>query len=269
MFKHLHKTKADPRKKVGTSEPYEGSDRQRRVRESTQRHEKRKEESAKKGTENPNVDWDKLRKDLKSEFGSEEQMQAAEEFGAHLKGANGFSIQRQAFRLAQEKVHPQPIPGSEQLLGQAERFIKREGKNKTPDSVIAIFDLVVALNNYKGNSKKEISLGTDLARLAATGGLAKAVRSYLMDKDEKKFVESCNQIMTQFYKPLAADVSLWNAIKEFIKPALEYLHIDTKRLLSSNNLIKDKNVQGMFKKVVQQGIEIAEEEQIDTNLNKP
>lgn len=193
-------------------------------------------------------------------------MQAAEEFGAHLKGANGFSIQRQAFRLAQEKVHPGPIPGSNELSQQLEKLMK--GK-KVPASVTAIFNLANALNNYKGNSKGEISLGTNLARLAVAGRLGEAVGNYFKDKDEEKFVESCNQIMTQFYKPLAADVSLWNAIKEFIKPALEYLHIDTKRLLSSNDLIKDKNVQGMFKKVVQQGIEIAEEEQIDTNLNKP
>lgn len=284
MSRNLHKTKPDPKKKKGASEPKDTrsfeerrEEQKRRIKEQRERLEARKEESvkkeegAKKGAENPNVNWDKLRRDLTSEFGSEEQIQASTQFADHLQGKNGFSIQRQAFRLTQEKVKPSPIPGSEELLAVAEKQI---GKKQTPASVIAIFDLAKALNNYKGDKKGEISLGTDLARLAVAASLGEAVKTYLKNKHqedaEQKFQTTCTKIMTEFYKPLAADVSLWNAIKEFIiKPALKFLHIDTKRLLSSNDLIKDKNVQGMFKKAVQAGIEIADEDKVDTNLNKP
>ncbi|HHF7372992.1 hypothetical protein [Legionella bozemanae] len=275
MSRNLHKTTLDPKKRKGASEPKDTQSFEERRKEQRKRiveqHERsearkgesvKKEEGAKKGAENPNVNWDKLRRDLTSKFGSEEQIQASEKFADHLQGKNGFSIQRQAFRLAQEKVRPEPIPGSEQLL----KLVK--GK-KMPESVSSIINLVVALNSYKGDKKGEISLGTDLARLAVIGGLGQALQQYARNKNEEQFKEACTQIMTEFYKPLAADVSLWNAIKEFIKPALVFLHIDTKRLLSSNDLIKDTNVQGMFKKVVQEGIRIADEEQIDTNLNKP
>lgn len=287
MSRHLNKTKADPKKKKGASESKDTrsfeerrEEQKRKIKEQHERLEARKgesvkkEEGAKKGAENPNVNWDELRRDLTSEFGSEKQIQASKEFADHLQGKNGFSIQRQAFRLTQEKVKPSPIPGSEQLLAVAEEQIVRTGKKQTPASVIAIFDLAQALNNYKGDKKGEISLGTDLARLAVAASLGKAVQKYLKNKHqrdaEQKFQTTCTKIMTEFYKPLAADVSLWNAIKEFIiKPALKFLHIDTKRLLSSNDLIKDKNVQGMFKKAVQAGIEIADEDKVDTNLNKP
>ncbi|WP_131779162.1 hypothetical protein [Legionella bozemanae] len=277
MSRNLHKTKPDPKKKKGASEPKDTrsfeerrEDQKRKIKEQHERWEARKgesvkkEEGAKKGAENPNVNWDKLRRDLTSEFGSEEQIQASKIFRKYLEGEHGFSIQRQAFRLAQEKVRPEPISGSEQLLG----LVK--GK-KMPASVSSILDLAVALNNYKGNKKGEISLSTNLARLGVAAALGQAVQEFLThEKDENEFKTTCADIMEESYKFLAADVSLWNAIKEFIiKPTLEFLHIDTKRLLSSNDLIKDKNVQGMFKKAVQAGIEIADEDKVDTNLNKP
>lgn len=219
---------------------------------------------------------DQLTRDLKGENGLLRQKQAGEKLADYLDGDHIFQVKRQAFRIAQEKVKPSPITGSKQLLAVAEKQIVRTGKKQTPASVIAIFDLAQALNNYKGDPKKGlISLSTNLARLSVAASLGEAVQEYLENKDkrnaEQEFQTTCTKIMAENYKYLAADVSVWNVIKEFlIKPALEFLHIDTKRLLSSNDLIKNVQVQGMFKKAVKEGgIEIADEKQIDTDLYKP
>ncbi len=225
----------------------------------------KKEEQQKKETEKLEVNWDQLRKDLNSAPGEPRQIKAGLAFKGYLEGNAGFQIQRQAFRMAQEKVTPAQLPGSKQISAAAEKLFKK----KQPASVLAIFNLAKALNDYQGDSKKEISLSTNLIRLKVAGELGQAVKQYSENKNEREFKTTCTQIMTQNYEYLAADVSLWNAIKKFvIKPALEFLHIDvSKRLLSSNDLIK--NTQGLFKAVVKSGIEIAGEDQIDTNLNKP
>ncbi|OEH48470.1 hypothetical protein lpari_00545 [Legionella parisiensis] len=185
----------------------------------------------------------------------------------------------------QGKITAEPNRNLQQLLLTAEKqqkLVREEEKGKleslkkivnlhdakSPDSVIAVFDLVTALNNYNG----QISIGNNFFKLRMLHGLGSELKGYFESKQSSPdllvFEKKCTKIINDNYKYLTMEIGLWNAIKEALKPVLVKLHIDTKRLLSSNDLIKNEKVYGMFHEVVTKGgIEITDEDQIDTKLN--
>lgn len=288
-------------------------ERRKKLEESRARAEKLKE-TAQTDTQTQQekrpIDLNQVRENLKSKK-SDVQEQAALDLINCLQGAHGFSLQRQAFRMAQEKMQPLPNTEIQNRIQQFKPFIVRNEKReeiaekvpqveqektgkldqlkkwagkkvikpiedhvikpvrekiipKSPDSVIAVFDLIEALNDYKGDSNGQISLATDCMRLYVASQLGVALNNYYVNKQndvenpEKVFKENCTQIFKDTYKFLAADTSLLNAIKEVLNQVFKALHIDKTIKLKTNEL--DKDLQGMFKEVVQKGIEIDDSE---------
>ncbi|WP_412757811.1 hypothetical protein [Legionella bozemanae] len=228
-----------------------------------------------------------LRSDALGENGKLRQQSAGKKLEEYLFGEDiPFQIRKQALWVAKEKIKAQPHDEITKALAKAESSIHRQDvtkeveegffnkkkktvvtHKKSEDMVIQVFDLITALNNYNG----KISIGNNLARLNTAAQLGKALTEYATstDKDKKtQFIERCTNIMTENYQALAAEASLWNAIKELVKPLLEKLNIDTKRLYSSSEVIKNKEVQQGFKDLIKQGVTIKTEDTVDTDLKK-
>ncbi|QLZ69806.1 hypothetical protein FOLKNPGA_02605 [Legionella sp. PC1000] len=253
MSKHLNKTTAEkPQKKVGKSEPYEGSELQKRVHGAIQKGEKRKEEQAKK----------------------EEIERQKEEALSDLLGKHGVWKQLKA---AQIKVQAEK---NEKISGQLEEA-KHHIHRNTPPSVKAVFELIEALNSFEG----EIGLGTDKARLLAAAQLGEqlaALAQATNGNPEKKryqqilgqFEEACSEIMKVNYKRLAAEPTLWNYIKDKFNSAMKWIHLAPRGLvldttLDSSALIKDEKVQAKFKEILNTNVKIEHEPDVDTPLRGP
>lgn len=250
MSKHLHKTKADPKR----SEPYEGSDRQRRVQEAIKKGEQRKEERIKK----------------------EESERQEKETMSDLMGEHGVWKQLKA---AQKKVQAVENEEIRNGLQQAKKLVSHKN---TPAEVTAVFNLIEALNSFKG----EISLGTDMMRLKMAGDLATKLqelyettkgRPYNPKKHSaahNTFVDGCKKVMKENYKKLAAEPTLWNYIKDTFNSAMKAINLTPRgrildTSLDSSGVIKDENVQARFKEALQNNIEIDDEPDVDTKLTGP
>jgi len=253
MSTHLHKTKADPSKKVGTSEPYEGSDLQKRVRGAIKKGEARKEERIKK----------------------EESERQEKETMSDLMGEHGVWKQLKA---AQKKVQAGENEEIRSGLQQAKKLVNQKN---TPQEVTTVFNLIEALNNFKG----EISLGTDMMRLKMAGDLATKLQElYETTKgpyNQKKhsealntFVDGCRGVMKENYKKLAAEPTLWNYIKDKFNSAMKAIGLTPRgrildTSLDSSGVIKDETVQTRFKEILQVNIGIEDEPDVDTSLRGP
>lgn len=167
----------------------------------------------------------------------------------------------------------------------------RTGKNKYPDSVIAVYELAVALNSYSG----QISAKNDQARTLMAQELTQQLNNFILKIPESTFLKSrdfdpknhdqlnardtfqrnCTTIMGNHYKNLASETSLWNWIKDAFNAVCKVLTLSPKgklidSTLDSSNIIKSQNIKERFGAVKDTGqIEIADEEDIDTKLSGP
>lgn len=253
MSKHLHKTKADPKKKVGTSEPYEGSDLQKRVEIAKKVYQEKREARQKE----------------------QEESTKKEETMSDLMGEHGIWKQLKA---AQHKVQAEENPEIQEGIKQARNLVKHQD---TPKEVTAVFNLIEALNDFKG----EISLGSDLMRLKMAGDLASKLHNlYETTKgpyNSKKhsealntFVDGCREVMKENYKKLAAEPTLWNFIKDKFNSAMKAIGLTPRgrildTSLDSSGVIKDETIQARFKDVLKANIEIDDEPDVDTSLRGP
>lgn len=169
----------------------------------------------------------------------------------------------------------------------------RKGKDRYPDSVLAVYDLVVALDSYQGN----ISAKNDQARQLMEQQLIGQLQNFLekvepskwslsgsRDFDPKnqdhlaardRFQRNCTTVMKNHYKDLASETSLWNWIKDAFNNVCKVFGLSPKgtvidSTLDSSDIIKSQNIKERFGAVKDTGqIEIADEEDIDTKLSGP
>ncbi|WP_131779163.1 hypothetical protein [Legionella bozemanae] len=167
----------------------------------------------------------------------------------------------------------------------------RKGKEKYPDSVLAVYDLVKALDSFEGEISAKNEQARQLMSQQLTGQLQRFLealepstftksRDFKPEKQEHlaardTFQRNCTTVMENNYKNLASETSLWNWIKDKFNAVCKALTLSPKgklidSTLDSSEIIKQQRIKDSFAAVKNTGqIEIADEEDIDTKLSGP
>lgn len=170
-----------------------------------------------------------------------------------------------------------------QLAAMNDQINRKDGfmTKKSPDSVIAVFDLVRALNSYSGDIKPE----TDNARLYMMQQLDDKLVDFLNatgngSYDPKKpthqsaldeFEKGCTKVMKDSYKILAAEPSIWNVIKDLFNDCCKALGFKPKgnlidSTLDSTDILKGREIRSKFADVQNKGIEIEADQDMENPL---
>lgn len=161
----------------------------------------------------------------------------------------------------------------------------RKGKDKYPESVLAVYDLVKALNSYQG----ELSAKNNLAREQMVLGLTKQIENFITklppsrvfgsrdfdprDHDQiaarDLFQRNCGVVINNNYKDLATATTMWNAIKDVFNEACKAIGLQPKgkvfdTRLDSSEILQARGVKEKFNQVKTSGdVQIKDEDDID------
>ncbi|KTD40477.1 hypothetical protein [Legionella parisiensis] len=168
-----------------------------------------------------------------------------------------------------------------------ERIIREEphklnplGSKKSPNSVITIYDLAIALNSYAGKIKPE----TDAVRQIMIQELREHLVDFLnttkKDYDPQnethaaaldKFELACTKVMDDHYKDLAVEPTFWNAIKDLYNDFCKLVGLSPKgcfvdSTLDSTEILKSRGIRTRFFDIKSQGIAIKADNDMENPL---
>lgn len=186
-----------------------------------------------------------------------------------------------------EDVNPNQDKWLELSLIEKQQLIdahRKDGKvsgKAYPPSVLAVYDLVKALNNVEGTIEPE----NDFARMRMAKALNEQLTIFLnkLDKamvygNEYKpekhegardlFQQQCAEIINRDYKALASEPTIWNSIKDIFNAVCKILTLQPKgalvdSTLDASSVIKNQSIKERFRGVMdssdQMGITDAED----------
>lgn len=186
-----------------------------------------------------------------------------------------------------EEVNPNQDSMLELSLIAKQKLIddhRKDGKvsgKAYPPSVLAVYDLVKALNNVEGTIEPE----NDFARMRMAKALDDQLTIFLNKLDEAMvygneykpgkhdaardfFQQQCAEIINRDYKALASEPTIWNSIKDIFNAVCKILTLQPKgalvdSTLDASSVIKNQSIKERFKGVMdssdQMGITDAED----------
>ncbi|HHF7353293.1 TPA: hypothetical protein ACPSKZ_003185 [Legionella anisa] len=205
--------------------------------------------------------------------------------------------QRKAQReeVEREEVNPNQDKWLELALIQKQELIdnhRKDGKvsgKAYPPSVLAVYDLVKALNNVEGTIEPE----NNAARLSMAKALNEQLTIFLNKLDEAMvygneykpskhtaardyFQQQCAEIINRDYKALAAEPTIWNAIKDLFNDVCKAIGFEPKgkyvdSTLDASSVIKNQGIKERFKEVMDSSDQmgIKDEQDIDVTPSGP
>ncbi|STY29905.1 Uncharacterised protein [Legionella wadsworthii] len=198
-----------------------------------------------------------------------------------------FNKEKQTIReeSVEQKVNPNQDAALQMQIVQARKHIDAhrnvDSEGAYPESVLAVFDLIDILNNIQG----EIKPKNNEARKQMALDLKDQVYIFLNaidngkfsaeynDQDEKHrnardaFLTNCGAIINEHYKQMAADPTIWNAIKGKMNDVCKFFglkpdgkFVDTR--LDASSVLKNQSVKERFDQV-KNSITIKDEDDFD------
>jgi len=83
------------------------------------------------------------------------------------------------------------------------------------------------------------------------------------------FEQNCAKTLKENFKYMAAEPTVWNAIKDLFNDACKFCGLGPKATLDASSVIKSRDIKDQMKAVKSAGIEIKEAAEIAVDLDRP